>query len=107
MDEAFIPGLRQPIIGRPVQSPLDHERAMPTAVHGTHMHGAFVPYQSGAFRADAGDARLPGRRIAGVYLCGAGAHPGSGVTMGPGRNAAMAICRDRGLTFPGRVYGTR
>jgi phytoene dehydrogenase-like protein len=29
--------------------------------------------------------------VANVYLCGAGSHPGSGVTMGPGRNAAEAI----------------
>ena len=43
--------------------------------------------------------------IDGVYLCGAGAHPGSGVTMGPGRNAAIAICKDRGIAFPGRFSG--
>ena len=31
----------------------------------------------------------------GLYLCGAGAHPGGGVTGIPGRNAAREILRDR------------
>ena len=35
-----------------------------------------------------------------LYLCGAGSHPGSGVTMAPGRNAAKVICGDLGLAFP-------
>jgi phytoene dehydrogenase-like protein len=103
IDEAFMPGLRRHIIARAVQSPLDYERRMPTSVHGTHMHGASVPYQIGAFRPvpEMGHYRTP---IAGVYLCGAGSHPGAGVSMGPGRNAAAAICRDLGLAFPGKVF---
>ena len=32
--------------------------------------------------------------IAGLYLCGAGAHPGGGVTGGPGANAAREILKD-------------
>ena len=33
--------------------------------------------------------------ITGLYLCGAGAHPGGGVTGAPGRNAAMKVLKDR------------
>jgi phytoene dehydrogenase-like protein len=33
--------------------------------------------------------------VAGLYLCGAGAHPGGGVTGGPGANAAREMLRDR------------
>ena len=33
-------------------------------------------------------------RVPGLYLCGAGAHPGGGVTGLPGRNAALEIIRD-------------
>jgi phytoene dehydrogenase-like protein len=33
--------------------------------------------------------------IRGLYLCGAGAHPGGGVTGAPGRNAAMAVLGQR------------
>jgi phytoene dehydrogenase-like protein len=35
--------------------------------------------------------RMP---MEGLYLCGAGAHPGGGVTGIPGRNAAREISRD-------------
>jgi len=43
------------------------------------------------------DYRMP---IEGLYLCGAGAHPGGGVTGIPGRNAAREILRDaRGSYF--------
>jgi phytoene dehydrogenase-like protein len=33
--------------------------------------------------------------IAGLYLCGAAAHPGGGVMGSPGRNAAREILRRR------------
>jgi phytoene dehydrogenase-like protein len=32
--------------------------------------------------------------IEGLYLCGAGAHPGGGVTGAPGHNAAKQVLRD-------------
>ena len=35
-------------------------------------------------------------RSAGLYMCGAGTHPGGGVTGLPGRNAAREILRDAG-----------
>ena len=38
--------------------------------------------------------RMP---LAGLYLCGSGAHPGGGVTGLPGRNAARAIIADAKL----------
>ena len=37
------------------------------------------------------DYRMP---VAGLYLCGAGAHPGGGVTGAPGHNAAQAVLAD-------------
>jgi phytoene dehydrogenase-like protein len=37
------------------------------------------------------DYRTP---IKGLYLCGAAAHPGGGVTGAPGRNAALEMLRD-------------
>ena len=101
LDAAFLPGLRQRIIARSVQSPLDYQRRTASAVHGTHQHGAYLPYQLGPLRplpALAG-YRTP---IANVYLCGAGSHPGAGVSMAPGRNAAQVICADLKRAFPGR-----
>jgi phytoene dehydrogenase-like protein len=38
--------------------------------------------------------------VGNVYLCGSGSHPGGGVSMAPGRNAAQVICRDLALRFP-------
>ena len=100
VDAAFLPGLKRRVVGRCVHSPLDLERGTSSAVEGTHMHGAFVPWQVGGFRPlpELAQFRAP---VAGVYLCGSGSHPGSGVSMGPGRNAARAICDDLGIGFPG------
>ena len=35
--------------------------------------------------------RLP---VAGLYLCGSGAHPGGGITGAPGANAAREVLAD-------------
>jgi len=61
-------------------------------------NGAFVAYQVDAMRPipEMGRYRSP---VANVYLCGSGSHPGPGVTLAPGRNAAQAIYRDLGLNF--------
>jgi phytoene dehydrogenase-like protein len=101
LTEEHIPSLRERIVKRVVQSPVDLERRMPSAVRGTHQHGAFLPYQTGPMRPI---PELGGYRssIEGVYLCGAGSHPGSGVSMAPGRNAAARIAGDIGADFPGR-----
>ena len=44
-----------------------------------------------------GDYRV--HSIPNVYLCGSGSHPGPGVSMAPGRNAAQVIFQDLGLDF--------
>ena len=41
------------------------------------------------------DYRIPS--ISNVYLCSSGSHPGPGVSMAPGRNAAMNILADLNL----------
>lgn len=99
LDRTALPGLRNKITDRAVHSPLNLERRIPSSVHGTHQHGAFVPYQHGAMRPipEMGQFRST---VPNVYLCGAGSHPGSGVSMGPGHNAARAVCDDLGLSFP-------
>jgi phytoene dehydrogenase-like protein len=99
LTEHFLPGLRDRIVARSIQSPLDYERRIISAVRGTHQHGAVLPYQIGAMRPipEFGSYRSP---VPNLYLCGAGSHPGSGVTMAPGRNAAKVICGDLGLAFP-------
>lgn len=97
----YIPDLRENIACRVVHSPVDLESLLPSAPRGTITHGAFLPYQLGAMRPipELGCYRSP---VGNVYLCGSGSHPGGGVSMAPGRNAAQVIYRDLALTFPSR-----
>src|SRR5437773_1123967 len=62
IDDAFLPGIRKRIVARSVQSPVDYERRMRSAVQGTHQHGAFLPYQVGGCRPipDFADSRSSG-----------------------------------------------
>ena len=94
----YIPTLREKILNRVVHSPLDLERLMPSAPRGTITHGALLPYQLGSMRPipEMGNYKSP---VSNVYLCGSGSHPGAGVSMAPGRNAAQVICQDLGLDF--------
>ncbi len=96
LDRGFLPGLTEAISARRIMSPVDYERDLNSSVRGTHQHGAYLPYQVGALRPI---PQLGGYRssIQNLYLCGAGSHPGSGISMMPGRNAATVICRDLGL----------
>ena len=45
--------------------------------------------------------------IAGLYLSGAGTHPGGGVTGMPGRNSAFAVMKDLGLARRTRIDSIR
>ena len=58
------------------------------------MHGEPALDQFFAWRPLLGSARyrLP---LRGLYLCGAGAHPGGGITGATGANAAREIISDR------------
>jgi phytoene dehydrogenase-like protein len=91
----YAPNFRDAILGRMVLSPLDLERTF-GLVGGDIMHGRMSLDQLWAARPvlGAGAYRSP---IAGLYMCGAGTHPGGGVTGAPGHNAAKEILRDRSL----------
>ena len=92
--EEYCPDFRSSIVGRDVLSPLDLERIF--GLHkGNIFHGAMAPHQLAYSRPAPGWSahRTP---VCGLYLGGAGAHPGGGVMGAPGRNAAAAVLRDRG-----------
>ncbi len=94
----YMPNLKTKLLKRVAHSPLDLERKLSSAVHGTICHEAMLPYQTGSMRPipEMGDYRSP---VENVYLCGSGSHPGPGVSMAPGRNAVEAICSDLDLDF--------
>lgn len=95
------PNFRASIIARQIHSPLDLERKF-GLIDGDIMHGRMSLDQLWAARPllGHGDYRGP---VRGLYMCGAGTHPGGGVTGAPGYNAAHAILRDRG--WLGRLLG--
>ena len=86
------PNFKASVIARQVLSPLDLERRF-GMTDGDIFHGALSLNQLFSARPLLGyaDYRLP---LPGLYLCGAGAHPGGGVTGAPGHNAAREIIRD-------------
>ena len=90
--EQYAPGFRASVLGRQVLSPRDLQRTF-GLTNGDIFHGAMTMDQLFSARPMWGhaDHRMP---IAGLYLCGAGAHPGGGVTGAPGHNAAQAVITD-------------
>jgi phytoene dehydrogenase-like protein len=90
--DGVAPGFRDLVVAREVLTPLDIERELGTSGgHPMHLEPALDQWF--AWRPLFGLAayRMP---LAGLYLCGAGAHPGGGITGLPGRNAARKVLAD-------------
>ena len=90
--EAHAPGFRALVLHRQVHSP----RALEAKFglwRGDIFHGRMSLDQLWAARPvlGAGSYKTP---LPGLWLCGAGTHPGGGVTGAPGHNCAHAILRD-------------
>jgi phytoene dehydrogenase-like protein len=88
----YAPNVPNAIIARQIVTPLDLERTY-GLTEGNIFHGDLNLEQLFFNRPVAGwsQYRSP---IAGLYLCGAGAHPGGGVTGAPGHNCARQVLRD-------------
>ena len=88
----YAPNVPHTIIARQVLTPLDLERTY-GLTEGNIFHGDLRLEQLFFMRPVSGwsQYRTP---IDGLYLCGAGAHPGGGVTGAPGHNAAHQVLRD-------------
>ncbi|HEX3560038.1 MAG TPA: NAD(P)/FAD-dependent oxidoreductase [Pyrinomonadaceae bacterium] len=88
----YAPNIKDLIIQRQVITPHDLEREY--GLSGGHpLHGEMSLDQFYAFRPVIGWAqyRTP---LRGLHLCGAGTHPGGGVTGAPGANASREILKD-------------
>jgi phytoene dehydrogenase-like protein len=88
----YAPNVPESIVARQVLTPLDLERTY-GLTEGNIFHGDLRLEQLFFMRPVPGwsQYRTPIERL---YLCGAGAHPGGGVTGAPGRNAAHQVLRD-------------
>lgn len=88
----YAPDIKSMIVARQLITPFDLEQTY--GLSGGHIHhGEQTLDQFFTFRPLIGWAqyRTP---IKGLYLCGAGTHPGGGVTGGSGANAAREIVKD-------------
>lgn len=88
----YAPNVPGAVIARHILTPLDLERTY-GLTEGNIFHGDLSLEQLFFNRPVAGwsQYRTP---IAGLYLCGAGAHPGGGVTGAPGHNCAQQVIGD-------------
>ncbi|MGD0778940.1 MAG: NAD(P)/FAD-dependent oxidoreductase [Candidatus Solibacter sp.] len=91
--EEYAPNFRHLIEHRQVLSPLDLERRF-GITGGNIFHGEMSLDQMFLMRPVAGWARYR-TPIAGLYLCGSGAHPGGGVMGAPGFNCAREMLKRR------------
>ena len=90
--DRMAPGFAKSVIGRMALTPMDLETKL-GLVGGDIFHGQLGLDQLFSARPTLGHGnyRAP---IKGLYLCGAGTHPGGGVTGAPGHNAAREILKD-------------
>ena len=86
-----IRGLRESITARTVLMPVD--LAAQGLTEGQRYHGELTLDQILFMRPVAGWTRYS-TPVSGLYLCGAGTHPGGGIAGGPGRLAARQILGD-------------
>ncbi len=93
--EKYAPGFARSVIARQIHSPLDLERKF-GLVGGDIMHGNMTLDQLWAARPVLGHGAYRGP-VKGLYMCGAGTHPGGGVTGAPGHNAAREVLKDRAV----------
>jgi phytoene dehydrogenase-like protein len=90
--DAHAPGFKASVLGRQINSPLDLERTF-GLIGGDIFHGKLELDQLFSARPVLGHGAYRGP-LPGLYLCGAGTHPGGGVTGAPGHNAAREILKD-------------
>ena len=95
--DRYAPGFAASVMGRQILTPLDLERDF-GLLGGDIFHGALSLNQLFSARPMLGYAGYRGP-LKGLYHCGAGAHPGGGVTGAPGHNAAKVILSDHRALF--------
>ena len=88
----YAPNLQGKLLGWAARTPKDWE-AITDNPHGNMFHVDYVPHQTFGLRPlpELSDYRTP---IDGLYLSGAGMHPGPAITGLPGHNTARVVVED-------------
>jgi phytoene dehydrogenase-like protein len=90
--EEVAPGLKQRVTAMEVLTPHDLETQF--GMTGGQWHHGEITLDQVLFLRPAGQAQEYRMPVPGVYLCGAGAHPGGNISGAPGYNAAREVLKD-------------
>lgn len=85
----YAPDIERRIVASELLTPLDIEREF--HISGGHWHHGELTLDQFLFVRPVGGAAQYRMPLDGLYLCGAGTHPGGGVSGAAGRNAAKSI----------------
>lgn len=89
--EGVAPGLRGSVVASELLTPVDMEREF--RMDGGHWHHADLAFDQFFFVRPVPGAAQHRTPMSGLYLCGAGCHPGGGVMGIAGRNAAQQVLK--------------
>jgi phytoene dehydrogenase-like protein len=89
--EHYLPGIRKSILGVELLTPVDLENQF--GVTGGHWHHTEMALDQMLMMRPTYEAAQYATPIRGLYLCGAGSHPGGDLTGAPGHNAAQEILK--------------
>jgi phytoene dehydrogenase-like protein len=89
-----MPDLAQRITGTELLTPVDIEAQF--GITGGHWHHGELTLDQFLFTRPVGGAQQYAMPLDGLYLCGAGTHPGGGISGAAGRNAAREILKREG-----------
>ena len=87
--EKYAPDIDQRIIAAELLTPIDIENEL--GITGGHWHHGELVLDQFLFVRPVSGAAQDAMPLDGLFLCGAGTHPGGGVSGAPGRNAARHI----------------
>jgi phytoene dehydrogenase-like protein len=91
----YAPGIREQISHTELLTPLDIEREF--RITGGHWHHGELAIDQFLMLRPAPGAAQYASPVKGLFLCGAGSHPGGGVMGSAGRNAASAVLGAKNL----------
>ena len=90
--ERFAPGLRGSILSAELLTPLDIEHEF--RISGGHWHHGDLAFDQFFMVRPVPGAAQHRTPLPGLFLCGAGCHPGGGIMGIPGRNAAQQVLKE-------------